>query len=123
MLATYQGSVSMGRITGRGTMSPATGGRVEGNFVDGMPNGVMTTLVPNVGRLEAEITNGKVNGFGVLTTLNGTRYEGQFVNNVPVGPAVVTKNGQQLRGVWRDGCIRLGSEVVSAFGSPKDCPR
>ncbi len=124
LLFTYDGSVTDGRVTGRGTAVFPDGRRIEGNFFGGIPKGRVAIVLPGVARGETELVNGKMNGFTVLTAPDGSRSEGQFINDVPEGPGTLTaKNGTRVQGTWRGSCFRAGSQVLVAIGkSVRDCP-
>jgi hypothetical protein len=79
--AIYEGTLSRGRLTGRGTLHTPDGAVYDGDWVDG-----------------------KQEGYGAYTAVDGSRYEGGWSGGQPDGQgSYYPAKGDPIRGVWENG--------------------
>jgi hypothetical protein len=77
----YEGTLTMGRLTGRGALREPDGSTYDGDWVDG-----------------------KQEGYGVYTAADGSRYEGAWTAGQPDGGGTyTTAKGEVIHGVWENG--------------------
>ena len=79
--ARYEGTLSKGRLTGRGLLRTGDGSTYDGDWVDG-----------------------KQDGYGVFTAADGSRYEGAWTAGQMDGPGTYrSPKSEIVRGVWENG--------------------
>ena len=79
--AHYEGTLTKGRLTGRGILRTPDGATYDGDWVDG-----------------------KQDGYGVYTAPDGSRYEGGWTAGQPDGAgAFRNAKGEVVHGVWENG--------------------
>ncbi len=79
--ARYEGTLTKGRLTGRGVLRAPDGSTYDGDWVDG-----------------------KQDGYGAYTAADGSRYEGAWTAGQPDGPGSYRPaKGEPIRGVWENG--------------------
>ena len=110
----YQGTMSGGKINGRGVGAFASGNRYEGDWVDGRRTGKGVFTWANGNRYEGDFVKDQRTGRGILTYANGDRYEGDWVDGRWTGKGVATyANGNRSEGDWVDG--RLSGRGIMTF--------
>ena len=103
----YEGDYSQGgKRTGRGVRFYAEGFRTEGQWIDGVANGLAVMYLSNNQRYEGEVRDGKRNGRGVYFWPDGQRYDGYYSDDKRTGYGVLTgANGTVQSGHWQDGTL------------------
>lgn len=71
-----------------------------------------------IDRFEGTYRNGRREGIGRYTWSAGDRFEGTYVNDLPHGLGTVTVAGRTLSGIWQEGCLKVGDNLV-AIGVPR----
>ncbi len=57
------------------------------------------------GRYDGELVDGEPSGHGVLI-VQKLRYEGEFQNGKPNGQGTLTAGNETVHGTWKDGCLQ-----------------
>ena len=71
-----------------GSRTSPDGNNYEGEYIDGVPNGRGTLMIPNYAIYVGEFKDGKPNGQGRITSKDGHSYVGEFKDGVPDGKGV-----------------------------------
>jgi hypothetical protein len=102
--STYQGQLRNGRPDGHGILRMRTGEFLEGNWSDGLLNGIGTHLEADGDRYEGQFIGGISEGRGKLSTTAGEIFEGTFKAGLLNGNATrYLANGSSYSSVWIDG--------------------
>jgi hypothetical protein len=72
------------------------------------------------GRYEGELAGGEPSGHGVMM-LKTSRYEGEFRNGKPNGEGTVTNLQGLFKGIWKDGCLAKGKQIIVFAVSSSSC--
>ncbi len=79
--ARYEGTLTNGRLTGRGKLRAPDGTIYDGDWLDG-----------------------KQEGYGAYTAADGSSFQGGWTAGQPDGPGVYrTAKGEVIRGLWENG--------------------
>src|ERR1700722_5896133 len=99
----FEGTMSNGKMSGRGVETFASGDRLEGMFRDGNARGRGVYTFADGDRFDGYFRDGKPNGHGVYWFANGNRYDGQWRNGRADGWGVKTyASGDRYVGQWKD---------------------
>ena len=114
----YEGDYRDGVREGLGTYSWPNGDRYEGRFLADLPDDAHATyLFANGDRYEGEVRKGLIEGRGRYTSRAGDRFEGMFRNGVPDGEGTyLFANGDRYDGEVSSGRIHGHGRYRSARG-------
>ena len=102
----YEGTVSHGKVHGKGTLTFPDGRIYEGEFMGGEIEGEGTYSYPDGRNYVGEFRNGMRNGSGVLEFPSGEIYDGQWLDDKKNGQGIVIwPDGERYEGEFRDGLI------------------
>lgn len=97
------GELQDSKRSGFGTHVYADGSKYEGEFKDGMHNGV-GIFTSDGSTYEGEFKDDQFNGRGTMTHPNGNKYIGEFKDGARNGQGTFTKaNGEKYIGEFKDG--------------------
>ena len=117
----YEGDWVDGRRTGKGSFTWANGNRYEGDFVKDQRTGKGIMIYVNGDSYEGDWVDGRRTGKGVMTYANGNRYEGDWVEDKKVGRGIMLlADGRCQEGKWIDGYAGPGQNPLNfllIFGS------
>jgi hypothetical protein len=92
-----------GAFNGRGVCYFPSGNRFQGEFVDGMRQGVGTFTYADGSYCEGVYSNNQLNGRAVCKFSDGNNFTGMFLNGVRQGLGIFTyANGISCQGEFRD---------------------
>ena len=108
--AYYEGEFKDGAFNGSGRYVGPNGGLYVGQFKDNSQTGLGEFILTNGDRYEGSFIDGVLSGKGVYTSHDGQSYIGDFLNDKFDGYGVLTINGIQKEGQFKDGKLNgLGS--------------
>jgi hypothetical protein len=118
---TYDGEMSKGRPSGRGTYSWNDGERYDGEWRDGDMHGRGVYTWSDGSRYEGDFRDDKQNGRGIYVWANGDRYEGEWRDDDKHGRGLFKwSNGDRYDGEWRDNRMHGRGTFVAAEGDRYD---
>lgn len=98
----------------------------SGACVDGLASGSGTRQWRSGGKLGSRYTgtmlDGKEDGTGTLTYANGDHYDGEWHDGKPNGQGSFTTSSVVVKGEWKDGCFKHGTERAWVNVDPLSCP-
>lgn len=105
--AWYQGDVSNGARSGRGTYrNPEKKITTSGEFFNGVPHGRAKVLHDDGSFVEGEFVNGIVSGVATKKFSDGRKYTGEFLRGLINGHGTMTyPDGRVEEGVFLDGVL------------------
>ena len=91
-------------FSGQGDFTLADGYRFEGEFRDGVPDGLGTWIYADGSNHDGEFRHGRLHGHGTFTGANGEHYEGDYRHGKPHGRGIWTEaDGSRWEGEFRNG--------------------
>lgn len=100
----YEGQFKDGLFNGLGTLIDSNGNKYSGFWLDGTFNGCGSTITHKGGHYEGEFKNGCRNGNGILRYSDGTIYSGEFSQGNIQGRGTMSfPNGFKYEGNWERG--------------------
>ena len=104
----YRGELIDGRPDGWGERTYEDGGRVEGWFVAGEPNGRATATWPNGRQYRGQFFHGRRDGYGAVRFEDGDTFTGTF------------RDGRPVRGVYTENGVRYRARIHGQTVGPGD---
>jgi hypothetical protein len=119
----YEGEWTDGYPNGTGTYTWADGKRYTGQWVNGRQTGDGDFKFPNGDHYVGQMKDGLMDGKGRLTFASGDVYIGEFKNDKANGQGTVRLYAVAVShtGVFKDGCLKDGEEVVSIKETTMAC--
>jgi hypothetical protein len=119
----WTGGCKNGFVEGMGALEWQRGGKTyerdEGQWRGGRQ--ISGSQVWPGGRYDGQFADGLPNGRGVLL-LDHARYEGLFLNGKPNGEGTMTNASSSFNGNWTDGCFNDGQHRASIGVPLQSCP-
>jgi hypothetical protein len=119
----YEGEWREGYPHGTGTYVWQSGQRYAGQWENGKQNGDGDFRFPNGDRYVGQMKDGLMSGRGKFTWADGNVYIGEFKNDKPNGQGTVRLYAVAVShsGVFKDGCLKDGDEVIAINQSTTSC--
>ena len=119
----YEGEWRDGYPNGTGTYTWADGKRYTGLWVNGKQTGDGDFKFANGDHYVGTMKDGLMSGQGKFTWSDGNVYIGQFKNDQPNGQGTVRLYAVAVShtGVFKDGCLKDGDEVVAINQTTMSC--
>jgi hypothetical protein len=119
----YEGQWRDGYPSGTGTYTWQSGQRYAGQWENGKQNGDGDFRFPNGDHYVGQMKDGLMSGRGKFTWADGNVYIGEFKNDKPNGQGTVRLYAVAVShsGVFMDGCMKDGDEVVAINQSTLSC--
>jgi hypothetical protein len=119
----YEGEWKDGYPNGTGTYVWADGKRYTGQWLNGKQNGDGDFKFPNGDHYVGQMKDGLMDGKGKLTFASGDAYIGEFRNDKANGQGTVRLYAVAVShsGIFKDGCLKDGDEVVSIGQTTMSC--
>lgn len=119
----YEGEWKDGYPNGKGTYTWADSKRYTGQWENGKQNGDGDFKFPNGNHYVGQMKDGLMSGSGRFTWADGNVYIGEFKNDAPNGKGTVRLYAVAVShsGIFKDGCLKDGDEVVAINQSTMTC--
>jgi hypothetical protein len=119
----YEGEWKDGYPNGTGTYIWADGKRYSGGWANGKQNGDGDFKFRNGDHYVGQMKDGLMSGKGKFTFASGDVYIGEFKNDMPNGQGTVRLYAVAVShsGIFKDGCLKDGDEVVSINQTTMSC--